>query len=72
MSYKTSSFIVEFERYRHRLTISPNTFVRRALDTMSRSEGDFIVLNHGDMWVNNMMFTYDTDGRIKGCKLVSN
>ncbi|GJQ86762.1 hypothetical protein Trydic_g5558 [Trypoxylus dichotomus] len=60
----------EFEKYRDRLTISESVFIRRCLDTMSKKEGDFIVLNHGDMWINNMMFAYSEDGRIKDTKLI--
>ncbi|XP_012267685.2 uncharacterized protein LOC105692808 isoform X2 [Athalia rosae] len=32
---------------------------QRACEACEYTEGDFIILNHGDFWVNNMMFHYD-------------
>ncbi|XP_063979212.1 uncharacterized protein LOC135163581 [Diachasmimorpha longicaudata] len=36
----------------------------RASDCRLPNESDFNVINHGDFWVNNMLFAYDTNGKV--------
>lgn len=40
------------------------------LQHVVRSSENFNVLNHGDMWVNNIMYKYTDDGRVENAKLV--
>lgn len=42
-----------------------DTYVDRILEDAKINEQVFNVLNHGDAWINNIMFQYESDGRVK-------
>lgn len=42
--------------------MSPRIF-QLAVDSVRRKDDEFNVINHGDSWVNNMMFRYDENSK---------
>ncbi|KRT85188.1 hypothetical protein AMK59_1204, partial [Oryctes borbonicus] len=56
-------------KYHEKLkNITEGDITERCLASWRRHPGEFSVINHGDSWVNNMMFCYDEKGKPRDCK----
>ncbi|KAH8383453.1 hypothetical protein KR009_008706 [Drosophila setifemur] len=53
------------EEYLHKLPLILDTNVDLIIADAKINEEEFNVLNHGDAWINNLMFQYDSEGRLK-------
>ncbi|EFA07343.1 uncharacterized protein LOC103314843 [Tribolium castaneum] len=59
-----------FEKYGYKLSALGDEALERGFKATKRRLGGFNVLNHGDLWVNNMMFSYHQDGKLKDMRFV--
>ncbi|XP_066993253.2 uncharacterized protein [Anabrus simplex] len=50
-----------WEEYVYKIKKLRRSFFDRLVDLCKRKDGEFNVLNHGDMWTSNMMFKYSDD-----------
>ncbi|KAF5301321.1 hypothetical protein FQA39_LY10719 [Lamprigera yunnana] len=59
-----------FEKYSTKLKLIQDKVCERAASSLEREIGGFNVLNHGDCWITNFLFSYSDTGDILDCKLI--
>lgn len=59
------------QQYIEKLEAFQPQVVERMIDVFKRNDDSFNVLNHGDLWINNLMFHFDESGEADDVLLVS-
>lgn len=58
------------ELYSEKFTALCNEIVEKTINVWKRNDSDLNVFLHGDSWVNNFLFRYDTNGKVSKTKFV--
>ncbi|KAF2886932.1 hypothetical protein ILUMI_19241 [Ignelater luminosus] len=59
-----------YEKYSCKLKVLREKVITKTVATLERKLGAFHVLNHGDAWVNNFLFSYTPKGKLKDFRFV--
>lgn len=59
-----------FEYYAEKVSKLRPSMVKNAIKCFEHVDGDFLVLTHGDLWINNIMFKYNEQGEPVDCVLI--
>lgn len=59
-----------YESYANKMERMKESFIENATRCFDVEHGELIVLNHGDLWTNNVMYTHNSNGDVTDAILV--